>query len=477
MSGKESHMSNNEVNESSQSVIDRAGKHHWGYNVDQVDEFLQHAHDLYEEDDPGLTQEDIQLTSFDLEKNGYVIGQVDATLIRLEKAVVDKHTSYEIAHRGRQAWDDDTKALVRTLEERAEAPDGERFKRGLPKHPSYDVKQVDLLVRQAWTRITSLMGVRSQLEPETGSENINASQVSNVIFTQRKAKHGYDESSVDAYLNRIIQVLTRMESVTRLGLPLPGMQPDRESAQSGSLGSAAAPAFAPRGSAFTDEENGSLAGLVQHTTDQAQAEAEKQSDGEETGIFDHMMDQPYTHPQESENDEPSPADRPVSYQPSQQHSADESAPAPSPAPSFAPVQKPVRSSSIPSIPPLPQDERHTTETPVSTPSGSVPAPVPAPSDATDSVTSTDSADSVERSAAQQDQNSPKSDDAYLSRLMNTSVTPTGSFDIPSLTLGSFASDTGDDSRHDSQSTGEQKSTNESDADHLDDDQQHQQQGQ
>lgn len=469
-------MSNNEVNESSQSVIDRAGKHHWGYNVDQVDEFLQHAHDLYEEDDPGLTQEDIQLTSFDLEKNGYVIGQVDATLIRLEKAVVDKHTSYEIAHRGRQAWDDDTKALVRTLEERAEAPDGERFKRGLPKHPSYDVKQVDLLVRQAWTRITSLMGVRSQLEPESGSENINASQVSNVIFTQRKAQHGYDESSVDAYLNRIIQVLTRMESVTRLGLPLPGMQSARGSVQTGSLGSAAAPAFTPRGTGFTDEENGSLAGLVQHTTDQAQAESEKQSAGEETGIFDHMMDQPYTHPQEPESDESSQADQPVSYQPSEHRLADGSAPAPSPAPSFAPAQKPVRSSSIPSIPPLPQEDRHATQPSVSAPSISTPAPAPAPAPS-ESTTSVDSSESPDQSSGQQDQDSRKSDDAYLSRLMNTSVTPTGSFDIPSLTLGSFASDTGDDSRSDSRGDSQEKSTNESDADHLGDGQQNQQQGQ
>lgn len=468
-------MSNNEVNESSQSVIDRAGKHHWGYNVDQVDEFLQHAHDLYEKDDPGLTQEDIQLTSFDLEKDGYVIGQVDATLIRLEKAVVDKHTSYEIAHRGRQAWDDDTKALVRTLEERAEAPDGERFKRGLPKHPSYDVKQVDLLVRQAWTRITSLMGVRNQLEPERGSENINASQVSNVIFTQRKAKHGYDESSVDAYLNRIIQVLTHMESVTRLGLPLPGMQPTRGSVRAGSLGSAAAPAFAPQGAGFTDEENGSLAGLVQHTTDQARAETEKQSAGEETGIFDHMMDQPYTHPQESESDDLSQTDQPVSYQPSQHHSVDESAPAPSPAPSFAPTQKPVRSSSIPSIPPLPQEDRHvaeSTESPASTSSAATPAPapVPAPSDSADPVNSTEGV------VGQQDADSHKnkSDDAYLSRLMNTNVTPTGSFDIPSLTLGSFASDNGGDPRSDAQSAGEQKSADESDADHPTDGQQNQQ---
>lgn len=200
------------------SALDRAGKSKWGYNVAQVDEFLERAHEMYENNDPQLSQEEIQLTSFDLERNGYVIGQVDATLIRLERAIVDKNTQTQIAEEGRRQWDQETLGLAQTLQQRAEAPNRQRFKPGLRHHPSYDRKQVDLLVMQTWTRITQLLGIPNTLDEVRNADLITSSRVANAIFTQRNAHHGYDESSVDAYLNRAIQVLTRVESVERMGL-------------------------------------------------------------------------------------------------------------------------------------------------------------------------------------------------------------------------------------------------------------------
>ena len=200
------------------SALDRAGKRKWGYNVAQVDEFLERAHEMYENNDPQLSQEEIQLTSFDLERNGYVIGQVDATLIRLERAIVDKNTQTQIAQEGRRQWDQETLGLAQTLQQRAEAPNRQRFKPGLRHHPSYDRKQVDLLVMQTWTRITQLLGIPNTLDEVRNADLITSSRVANAIFTQRNAHHGYDESSVDAYLNRAIQVLTRVESVERMGL-------------------------------------------------------------------------------------------------------------------------------------------------------------------------------------------------------------------------------------------------------------------
>ncbi|MBQ1273386.1 MAG: hypothetical protein IIY10_01315, partial [Aeriscardovia sp.] len=41
------------------------------------------------------------------------------------------------------------------------------------------------------------------------------------VFTQRKGKKGYGEPSVDAYLNRVVQVLNRIESFKRLGYRMP----------------------------------------------------------------------------------------------------------------------------------------------------------------------------------------------------------------------------------------------------------------
>lgn len=201
--------------------IERAGKHKWGYNISQVDDFLDRTHDMYEAATPVLTQEYIQLASFDLEKNGYVISQVDAALIRLEKAVVDRRTQYSLQTEGEDQWQKNLLALARTLQERAEAQPKHRFSRGERRQPSYTIRQVDQIVSQAWTNICDRLGIRTSAEPAAGAQEITASRVSNVIFTQSKGHRGYSEASVDAYLNRCVQVLTRVESYERVtGQPL-----------------------------------------------------------------------------------------------------------------------------------------------------------------------------------------------------------------------------------------------------------------
>lgn len=197
-------------------VIGLAGKRKWGYKVSQVDDFLASAHDLYEREEPALTQEEIQQQSFDLEKNGYIIGRVDATLIRLERAVTDKQTQWDITHAGRAAWQNTTNDLALTLRPRYELTDGERFSAGEKKTPSYDKTQVDEIVDQAWARISAALGLATPAEEVKGSEEVDTARVANIIFTQRKGKRGYDEPSVDAYLNRVIQVLTRLESIDRV---------------------------------------------------------------------------------------------------------------------------------------------------------------------------------------------------------------------------------------------------------------------
>ena len=99
------------------SGIARAGKRKWGYDPAQVDAFLERAHALYDSEGMNLTQHDIQNVSFDLRKNGYVIAQVDAALGRLERAVVDKQTTWEIAQHGRVTWKgEDREAVSRSPE-------------------------------------------------------------------------------------------------------------------------------------------------------------------------------------------------------------------------------------------------------------------------------------------------------------------------------------------------------------------------
>ena len=205
--------------ERGRSSIARAGKRKWGYDVGQVDAFLDRAHTLYEDAEPKLSQEDIQNVSFATAKGGYVISQVDAALNRLEKAVVDKQTQWDISTFGRVAWRAATDQLAHSLYGRAGRPSKSRFDVGDPKHPSYDRKQVDRLVDQVVSKIKHELG-ESKAQPTKAElkayAELNSTRITNVIFTQRTGEHGYSERQVDAYLNRVIQVLSRLESFARL---------------------------------------------------------------------------------------------------------------------------------------------------------------------------------------------------------------------------------------------------------------------
>ena len=199
------------------SGIARAAKRKWGYDAEQVDAFLERAHRLYEGEGAQLTQHDIQNVSFELVKGGYVIAQVDAALARLERAVVDKQTTWEISQHGRVAWKAQTEDLFKKLDAHAEREPGERFKPGEGKNPSYDRKQVDRVIDKCLTKAAGELGLEQISEEDSKAiADMNAQTISNVVFTQRKGKKGYDERQVDYYLAACGQLLTRLESYARV---------------------------------------------------------------------------------------------------------------------------------------------------------------------------------------------------------------------------------------------------------------------
>ncbi|MCI1636171.1 DivIVA domain-containing protein [Bifidobacterium sp.] len=215
------------------SVIALAGKRKWGYDTQQVDAFLEKAHALYESDEPRLGQEDIQNVSFELVKNGFVIAQVDAALARLERAVVDKRTSWEINQRGRVAWRAQTESMFQKFSEHASRAAKERFAAGKSKQSSYKRSQVDRLIDQIAQKLSIELGQNRHSENAKDLVDLNAKRVSNVIFTQCKGKRGYDERQVDYFLNFAVQLLSRVESYVRVNDYTPAQEAhDVESSQS-----------------------------------------------------------------------------------------------------------------------------------------------------------------------------------------------------------------------------------------------------
>lgn len=243
------------------SGMERVGKRKLGYNVAQVDAFLERAHTLYESDEARLTQQDIQEVSFDLERNGYVIGQVDAALSRLERAVVDKCTEQEISECGRVAWKARAEELYRKLLKHAQRDYRERFDNGASRRPSYARKQVDIMVDQALDKIALMLGHELEWETDENTLNdINSTYVSNVIFTQKTGKHGYDERQVDYYLNACVRLLSSLESLKRLdkyvdsdysghslveAIAAASAAEDKRASAAAASAASAAPSFAP----------------------------------------------------------------------------------------------------------------------------------------------------------------------------------------------------------------------------------------
>lgn len=229
------------------SGIARAGKRKWGYNPEQVDEFLERTHALYDSEDAQLTQQDIQNVSFDLSKGGYVISQVDAALGRLERAVVDQQTTREIARHGRVVWKAQTEDLYRSLAAHADRAARQRFRPGDAKAPSYDRKQVDRLVDQVIDKAAAELGVDGVTADDVKDlVDVSSTSVANVIFTQRKGKRGYDERQVDNYLNACVRLLSRIESYARVSDYV--HDPATMQQRSAVAETAAAPAlFPPRG--------------------------------------------------------------------------------------------------------------------------------------------------------------------------------------------------------------------------------------
>lgn len=231
----------------SEAGIPRAGKRKWGYDPAQVDEFLEKAHKLYDSEGAQLTQRDIQNVSFTPMRGGYVIAQVDAALARLERAVVDKQTTWEISHQGRVAWKARTEELYREIAGHVDREERARFADGKGRAPSYDRKQVDRLCEQIVDKCAAELGLDGASADDAAKlDKITSEYVTDVVFTQRKGRRGYDERQVDYFLNTCVELLSRIESFDRLA--------DYITADGDADGSAASLGSVPRAAAIVTDD-------------------------------------------------------------------------------------------------------------------------------------------------------------------------------------------------------------------------------
>lgn len=165
-----------------------------GYAQAEVNEFFEYARSVYESQiDDSLTQREIHTHVFGMERGGYVIGEVDAAMDRLENAFVAKHRQDVLNTRGPSGWSEELNNQAQTLYPRLSRKAGTRFAPPT-KGKGYSADQVDAMCR----RLVSFFN---------GKEQVTAAEIRAIRFDAARGKNAYEETSVDAFVARAVEVL------------------------------------------------------------------------------------------------------------------------------------------------------------------------------------------------------------------------------------------------------------------------------
>lgn len=182
--------------------FDRVQRNEYGYNAKQVDQFLQRARVSFE--NPAATAQiiksaDVRAVCFDPVKGGYAAAGVDAALDRLEDAFARRERDELIEARGEDAWLREIGKLSGLLRGRLHRPDGDRFRRPSGgRGRSYNTVDVDNLCHD-------LIGYLEEDQP------LSVDNVRRAVFRPAKGKDGYEETQVDAFLDRVVELMAAID--------------------------------------------------------------------------------------------------------------------------------------------------------------------------------------------------------------------------------------------------------------------------
>ena len=167
-----------------------------GYNIDQVEDFLEEARRAYSADPsaPGVvSSESIRTTAFGMEKGGYSSTHVDAALERLEDAFATRERDRAFAHPGGDAtWYNQARSTAQEILDRLDRPDGAKFNRTGILTVGYSTKDVDAFAERL-------------VDYFQRGKAMSVEEVRTVAF--RGSKRGYDEVQVDLLLDTVIKVM------------------------------------------------------------------------------------------------------------------------------------------------------------------------------------------------------------------------------------------------------------------------------
>ncbi|WP_138443738.1 DivIVA domain-containing protein [Sinomonas susongensis] len=178
----------------------RVARGELGYSPKQVEKFMEAARSYLRGSRSAepVTSHQVRTVAFDAVRGGYDAAQVDAALDRLEDALARRERDELIDSEGEDAWLHEVGYLAGILRNRLLRPDGERFRRPSKNaSPSYNVRDVDDLCHR----------LLDYLEHDAA---MNADDVRTAVFRTVTGQEGYEETQVDAFLDRCVELIAKI---------------------------------------------------------------------------------------------------------------------------------------------------------------------------------------------------------------------------------------------------------------------------
>jgi DivIVA domain-containing protein len=167
-----------------------------GYNVAEVEDFLQEARTAYSAPAGApavVNAKAIRLTAFGFERGGYSTSHVDAALERLEDAFATREKERAFATPGGDAaWYTQARSTAQVILNRIDRPAGHRFTRVGALSQGYRPRDVDDFT----DRLTDYF---------QRGKAMSVDEVRTVVF--RSSRGGYSETQVDLLLDTVINVM------------------------------------------------------------------------------------------------------------------------------------------------------------------------------------------------------------------------------------------------------------------------------
>lgn len=172
----------------------RARKGRPGYDIDEVEEFLEDARRAYtaEQGVSIVDADSIRTTAFSMRKGGYSTTHVDAALERLEDAFAARERERRIADHGDEDWYSQARATAQVILDRTVRRAGKRFSRVSIFTLGYSVRDVDAFTNRVAGYFQS-------------GETLSTEDVRTVAF--RPQRGGYREAQVDYLLDTVTRVM------------------------------------------------------------------------------------------------------------------------------------------------------------------------------------------------------------------------------------------------------------------------------